>query len=406
MRGPRLGLIADTDSRWKWGAATVASLGADEPVVALQIDTPARPSPRQLIEAGVRPDQVLPLRWEALAADVERARCDALVLALPGGTCQVALHALAAHSWTGRRPVTVAGYVGVIYQKLVEGLALRAGADMVLANSPFDSARFRRVFGALGVDAGSVMETRLPFVSAIERVPGEPFTVTFAAQPDVPPTRADRAYVVARLTSHALTHPERQVFLKVRGIPGERLTHPEPYHYADLARRASAARIPNFHLLAGPMSHALAHTDLLVTVSSTAAVEAIHCDRGVAILTDFGVREDLGVPYFLDSGCLCSFDQVDSGATPHALPGWRAHQGLTGPAPAPTVADRLTDLLNRDLPPIRPYYSSQTAPAYLDRLERSHAHPSPGRRAVARAARTVLDLGASKVVPALRSLGA
>ena len=41
-----------------------------------------------------------------------------------------------------KRPVVVTGYVGVVYEKLADGLLLRHGADLVLANSRQDADRF------------------------------------------------------------------------------------------------------------------------------------------------------------------------------------------------------------------------------------------------------------------------
>lgn len=66
-----------------------------------------------------------------------------VVLALVGGAVQAMLHGLAT---LGRRPVVVTGYVGVVYEKLADGLLLRHGADVVLANSRHDAERFRAVY--------------------------------------------------------------------------------------------------------------------------------------------------------------------------------------------------------------------------------------------------------------------
>ena len=37
-----------------------------------------------------------------------------------------------------------------MYERLIDGLLLRAGADVVLANSATDEAQFRSVFKAVG----------------------------------------------------------------------------------------------------------------------------------------------------------------------------------------------------------------------------------------------------------------
>ena len=85
------------------------------------------------------------------------------------------LHLLAAAELPNR-PLVVTGYVGVVYEKVVEGLLLRAGADVIAANSPADLDRFQSVLTGAGVDPGCLALTRLPFL-------GEPERRTDAARP-------------------------------------------------------------------------------------------------------------------------------------------------------------------------------------------------------------------------------
>ena len=133
------------------------------------------------------------------------------MLALVGGGVQAMLHGLR-RVWEDRprRPVVVTGYVGVVYEKLTDGLLLRHGADLVLANSRQDAERFRAVYEGVGADAGAVTEVALPFLGGARHTGGHtPYTVVFAAQPSVPDTRADRMYLLNRLVEHARSHPER-----------------------------------------------------------------------------------------------------------------------------------------------------------------------------------------------------
>ncbi|WP_444547752.1 DUF6716 putative glycosyltransferase, partial [Streptomyces fradiae] len=66
----------------------------------------------------------------------------------------------------------------------------------------------------------------------------------------------------------------------------------------------------------GNMGRVLDVTDLLVTVSSTAALEALHRGVPTAVLTDLGVREALGNHHFIGSGLLTSWDRLDAGDEP------------------------------------------------------------------------------------------
>ncbi|MFR9796302.1 DUF6716 putative glycosyltransferase [Streptomyces sp. MS06] len=434
---PRVAVLADSDTRWKWGALTAQRITAPDGA-ALRLDGyllrgRATPTPRQLREVGVRADSLS----EVTAAEFLRAMgeeepgrepYDVLVLALVGGGVQAMLHGLR-HVWAGRarRPVVVTGYVGVVYEKLTDGLLLRHGADLILANSRQDAARFRAVYEGVDAGAESVTEVALPFLGGTPYT-GErdPYTVVFAAQPSVPDSRADRAYLLDRLVGHARLHPEREVLLKLRSRPGEHTTHLEEVPYQKLAQRAGALP-PNLHLVYGNMGEVLDRTDLLVTVSSTAALEALHRRIPTAVLTDLGVREVLGNHHFTGSGCLASWDRLDAGHRPVPREDWLARQGVAADGSYATAFDaaraRIAELRARSggLPPLDPYYTPRTAPGYLPGLLARHhlgpdgaplpgapagdRRPGPVRQIVRRAARGAYRHGVQRVAPAIRRMG-
>ncbi|MER6984940.1 DUF6716 putative glycosyltransferase, partial [Streptomyces carpinensis] len=360
---------------------------------------------------------------------------DVLVLALVGGGVQAMLHGLK-RVWEGRsrRPVVVTGYVGVVYEKLADGLLLRHGADLVLANSRQDADRFRTVYQGVGADASAVTEVALPFLGgtpypgeadASERHGRGPYTVVFAAQPSVPERREERAYLLDRLARHALLHPDREVLLKLRSRPGEHTTHIEELPYQKLAQRTDLP--PNLRLVYGHMGEVLDRTDLLVTVSSTAALEALHRRVPTVVLTDLGVREVLGNHHFVGSGCLASWDQLDAGHRPVPDAEWVARQGVAADGSYATAFDtaraRIGELLaaSGGLPPLTPYYTPATAPGYLPGiLARHHLGPDgtplpgapagdkePGavRQIVRRAARGAYRHGVQRVAPVIRRMG-
>lgn len=344
----RVAVLADSDTRWKWGALTAQRLTPRAAGVRLDgylLRGRATPTARQLREVGVRADSLREVTGvEFLRAMTEDpdGRYDVLVLALVGGGVQAMLHGLRAAWGPGPRPVVVTGYVGVVYEKLADGLLLRHGADLVLANSRHDADRFRAVYEGVGADASAVTEVALPFLGGAPYTGAhEPFTVVFAAQPSVPDNRRDRAYLLGRLVEHARRHPEREVLLKLRSKPGEHTTHIEELPYQKLVQGQDPPA--NFRLVYGHMGEVLDRTDLLVTVSSTAALEALHRRVPTAVLTDLGVREALGNHHFTGSGCLASWDQLDAGTgrcrTRSGWPGraWRP-TGATAPPSTPPAS--------------------------------------------------------------------
>ncbi|MEU6679368.1 DUF6716 putative glycosyltransferase [Streptomyces sp. NPDC046853] len=431
----RITVLADSDTRWKWGALTASRLtaeGADTRLDGRLLRGRATPTVRQLEEVGVRADSLREVTAIEFLREVEREAPDVIVLALVGGAVQAVLHGLARvaadAAGSGKRPVVVTGYVGVVYEKLADGLLLRHGADVVLANSRQDAERFRAVYEGVGADASGVVESALPFLGGAA-YPGkdqkhDPYTVVFAAQPSVPDSRAHRTYLLRRMVEHARLHPDREVLIKLRSKPGEHTTHIEELPYQKLAKGEDLP--PNCRLVYGNMGEVLDRTDLLVTVSSTAALESLHRRIPTAVLTDLGVREALGNHHFIGSGCLASWDEIDAGYSPEAAPEWVARQGV---APDGTyekafdaARERVASLLARtSLPAIAPYYSLITAPGYLPGILARHhlgpdgaplpgvpaadREPGPVRQAVRSAARGAYRHGVQRVAPVIRRMG-
>ncbi|MDR3083276.1 MAG: hypothetical protein LBV60_20565 [Streptomyces sp.] len=430
----RIAVLADSDTRWKWGALTASRLTADPStrhapgaprLAGFLLRGRATPTARQLEEVGVRADSLREVTAVEFLREMAKEPFDILVLALVGGTVQAMLHGLA-HAWQGRteRPVVVTGYVGVVYEKLADGLLLRHGADLVLANSRQDAERFRAVYEGVGADASSVTEVALPFLGGAAYEKKDPYTVVFAAQPSVPESRRDRTYLLERLIRHARRHPEREVLLKLRSKPGEHTTHLEEMPYQKLAQRQELPA--NFRLVYGNMSQVLDRTDLLVTVSSTAALESLHRRVPTVVLTDLGVREALGNHHFVGSGCLASWDQLDAGHEPAPDARWVARQGVATDdryaAAFDTARRRIAELLAAgELPPLNPYYTPVTAPGYLPGILARHhlapdgsplpgapaagKEPGPVRQIVRRAARGAYRHGVQRVAPVIRRMG-
>ncbi|MBL3667901.1 hypothetical protein JL475_18275 [Streptomyces sp. M2CJ-2] len=432
----RVAVLADSDTRWKWGALTANRIAPENSDIRLDgylLRGRATPTARQLEEVGVRADALHEVTAVQFLHAMREEPYDVLVLALVGGGVQAMLHGLGRVWQDGpdgrpKRPVVVTGYVGVVYEKLADGLLLRHGADLVLANSRQDADRFRAVYEGVGADAGSVTEVALPFLGGAAH-PGEgehdPYTVVFAAQPSVPESRKDRTYLLNRLIEHARRHPEREVLLKLRSKPGEHTTHIEELPYQKLAQRFDPPS--NFRLVYGHMGEVLDRTDLLVTISSTAALESLHRRIPTVVLTDLGVREALGNHHFVGSGCLASWDQLDAGHRPVPDEEWVSRQGVATGGSYATAFDaareRVAELLDRPggLPPLAPYYTSVTAPGYLPGLLARHhlgpdgtplpgapaadKEPGPVRQIVRRAARGAYRHGVQRVAPVVRRMG-
>ncbi|MFF4307986.1 DUF6716 putative glycosyltransferase [Streptomyces sp. NPDC001601] len=429
----RVAVLADSDTRWKWGALTAKRLipnetgNSDVRLDGYLLRGRATPTARQLQEVGVHADSLREVTAVEFLREMDQESYDILVLSLVGGGTQAMLHGLRS-TWAGRekRPVVVTGYVGVVYEKLADGLLLRHGADLVLANSRQDADRFRAVYDGVGADSSSVTEVALPFLGgAPYEGEHDPYTVVFAAQPSVPDSRKDRTYLLDRLIEHARRHPEREVLLKLRSKPGEHTTHIEELPYQKLVQGRDVPA--NFRLVYGHMGDVLDRTDLLVTMSSTAALESLHRRIPTVVLTDLGIREALGNHHFVGSGCLASWDQLDAGHRPVPDAEWVSRQGVAADGSYATAFDaareRIAKLLARPggLPPLNPYYTPETASGYLPGILARHhlgpdgvplpgapaadKAPGPVRQIVRRAARGAYRHGVQRVAPVIRRMG-
>ena len=137
--------------------------------------------------------------------------------------------------------------------------------------------------------------------------------VIFAAQAKVPAERADRLALLSWLAESARRHPYLRVIVKVRAARGEQQTHAERYDYADLIDELDPPAPHNLVVAGGAMSDHLAGAAGLVTVSSTAAIEAIALSIPVIIVEDFGVSAELINTVFEGSGLLGNCGDVVEG---------------------------------------------------------------------------------------------
>ncbi|WP_326597165.1 DUF6716 putative glycosyltransferase [Streptomyces sp. NBC_01803] len=424
---PRAVVLADSDSRWKWAAHAARKLAPRHAIDARFLLTSTTPTERQIAEVDVAPDTSRFVTCAELLDDPALAEAELIVVGTIGGTVLALIHSLGM-AWDGasRRPVVASGYVGALYENLVDGLLLRVGSDILLANGPDDATRFRDIYRGIGADPFSVVEAALPFLGGRRYDPSavgrgdRPFTVCFAVQPTVPASRAARAGLLDKLQRHARRFPDREVLLKLRVREGETTSRIERFPYQELYDELPDPP-PNLKVAHGDMGQVLDRTDLLVTVSSTAALEAVHRGIPTAILTDYGIREAHGNHFFLHSGALASWAQLDEGLVPRVSHEWAARQGIGPRDPYAAARTRFAQLTARSsLPRMRPYYTPRNASDYLETLLMRHGlglsgRPLPGgaagaggptamRKLIQRGADGLYRVGRARVAPVIRRL--
>lgn len=311
--------VADADSYLKWGTALLDRLPGSWERRLLLISSPITPSADQAAAAatGMPVERVSLGRLRRL---LRRDPPDVLLLACTGPTVQVlaGLHAVR----RPERPVLVTGLPGISLPASARAVDLRRDCDLLVVHSRRERDDFSRLAAELAPGM-RVALGRLPFLTPGSRPglrPGEPADepgqvgeVVFAAQAKVPPTPADREAILLAL---AEVVPTGSAVVKVRALGGEQQTHREEHPYSQLwAGLVAAGRVADdaVRFRAGSMSAALEQARGLVTVSSTAALEAIDAGVPIVVLSDFGVDAAMINLVFAGSGCLGTLADVRAG---------------------------------------------------------------------------------------------
>lgn len=341
----RVVTIADSDSYLKWAAALSTRMPAEWNVSLVVIANPVLPSDDQLTSAlsgtkfGTPPILDLP----ALERFVRDASPDLVLVAVRGALVKVIVRAVVGA--VERRPVIVTGLPGISIPATRMAIAHRANADLLVLHSRRELEAFTELADAMGIDQTFGLAT-LPFLPSRTVGSRQDGDVIFAAQAKVPARREDRVALLNWLAESARRHPWRRVVIKVRAAAGEAQTHSEKWDYASLVGDLDRVIPRNLVFAGGPMSDHLAGAAALVTVSSTAAIEAIALNVPVLAVDDFGVSGDLINTVFEGSGLFGDCADLVQARFRHPNPGW-LDENYFHHASAENWLDYANDLLAR-----------------------------------------------------------
>lgn len=314
--GLRILALADSDSYVKWGAALIGGLPPEWERELLVVDSPIVVSDAQLATAlaGSGVESSGRIGPTEVVARVAERRPDVVLAATAGPIARILMRMIAELE---PRPVLVAGLPGISIPATLKGLRYRRQADLTVLHSRHEIREFTALSRRKGWDHRFGLAT-LPFADCR---PASGTDLVFATQAIVPATREERLVVARMLRDTALADPARRVVVKVRTLPGEKQTHPERDAIPDLV--ADLGPVPaNLVVSAAPMAEALDTAEGLVTVSSTAAVEALARGIPVIAIDTFGVRRSLINPVFRGSGLFGGRDAVVSREFRHPRSEW------------------------------------------------------------------------------------
>lgn len=337
-RAQRLLVIGDTDSYVKWGAALASRLPSGWAPDLVVIRNPMQPSDRQL-ESALAGSAIVPASVRVVGLDdlgplVRSERPHAVLLSVRGPMVRVLVRRVVSRGW---RPVIVSGLPGITIPSNPKAVVYREQADLVVLHSRREVREFTAIAEGLGVRSRFGLAT-FPFLadSASRDDHGQRDAVVFAAQAKVPAGRQDRILLLSWLVRLAQHRPELRIVIKVRARPGEAQTHPERWDYAGLLDEPEllelvGGSVPGNVVVAdGPMAEHLESAGALVTVSSTAALEAIAAGVPVLLPSDFGVSAKLINLVFEGSGLFGDAEALMAGRFSAPNDSWRGENYLHG----------------------------------------------------------------------------
>jgi len=323
-RPPRLRVVAigDADSFVKWAAHLIDQVDdISQHLLLVQTPLVVSDAQRGAAVAGTRfaahPQSVTRIGFGDVASWLAKDTPDVVVLAGRAPFVRLLSREIDRLS---RRPVVVSGVPGMSIPALRGALEYRRHCDLMVVHSRREVAAYQRLGRALGITVPVALAT-LPFAGGASRaVRSRGTDLVFAAQALVPAERSERRRIAEILRLAAVADPSRRVVVKLRSRPGEVEAHQERDGYTDLLENAPENLIFSF----APMSKALATAEGLVTVSSTAAIEAMAQGVPVIALNDFGIRPDLLNHVFTGSGLLGGAEDVVARRFRHPDAAWAA----------------------------------------------------------------------------------
>ena len=320
-------LVADSDSQLL-ACQALARFGSEHEARITVNAIPREGTPEAVLRALERIGPVWGLSQPALLADRRLDQFDAIGVYLTGSKLADFRSTYHLSRQSLRRAVRplFCGFNGVVLERFEEAIAWRLGYDLICLNGPRDQARLELLLRHTPFSGQRSVLTGLgrnrPVPASDQRLR----RLVFAEQVVMPATALERRRLVRILARLARRSPEWELVIKPRVAPHETTFHTVDTHISHTLAETLGSPPANLQLNYAPLAELLPESRLLATVSSTALFDALDLGCKAVVMDDFGLRQDLGTPFFAGSGLLRSLatagdlDSLEQGAT--ADPEW------------------------------------------------------------------------------------
>ena len=254
---------------------------------------------------------------------------------------------------TAGRPMTVTLFPGLTAYNQYAGMAARVKSDIILFNSKRNFDDYKTFCTEFKLDSDNGLLFGFPkLLSLTKKPPVRPAAIKNVLYVDsniVPSTYEARDYIADRLVAYAEKFTDRKLTVLLRNKPSERNAHQSVYCLKRMILKNNP-RLKNIDFSYENVTDILKKTDLCIGVSSTVLTEAIFANIPTAILSDFGIKEELGNVAFLGSGAFRSFTQLSEDDIPVGVdPDWHDENITLPHAHTDALMTKMTDKNTRKI---------------------------------------------------------
>lgn len=206
--------------------------------------------------------------------------------------------------------VTISLFPGVIFGD-IDSIASRMNVDILLCNNKIDYEMAQNIKKTYSLKT-NILLYGFPILKKIDSSKKLNKNIYFFEQVKIPETYSDRFYLIKKLVEYAFKNPNENIYIKPRVALNEKTVHINRYPMEKILDNYGKSNIlpNNIHFTYKSIEECFLDIKLGITLSSTVAIEAMYNSIPIAIISDFGLRNDFANKDFLGSGCLVSFDNL------------------------------------------------------------------------------------------------